>query len=209
MRSTHSPPSRRDRPRWRVGVLDSDSRSRAEVSRVIESRGATVVLDSPLRPDSVALLRRMEPDAVVLAAEDALRSDAVLASLLPPDPPAPVVLVSDPDTARSLEPGRIAGVMGVLLKPLRPEELRPTLEIAIARFRELRRLRRVLADRPVVEEAKARLMMRDGLSEPAAFGWLRRRAMEQRMRMGEVARAVLGHDGGPGSARGGAGHGTP
>ena len=77
---------------------------------------------------------------------------------------------------------------------LSPEELRPTLEIAIARFRELRRLRRVLADRPVVEAAKARLMSRDGLSEAAAFGWLRRRAMEQRMRMGEVARAVLGCD---------------
>lgn len=167
------------------------------------------MLDSPPRPDSVALLRRMEPDAVVLAAEDALRSDAVLASLLPADPPAPVVLVSDPDTARSLEPGRIAGVMGVLLKPLRPEELRPTLEIAIARFRELRRLRRVLADRPVVEEAKARLMTRDGLSEPAAFGWLRRRAMEQRMRMGEVARAVLGRDPGPGSERRGARRGPP
>lgn len=97
-------------------------------------------------------------------------------------------------TAIALGWARIAGVMGVLLRPLRPEELRPTLEIAIARFRELRRLRRVLADRPVVEAAKARLMSRDGLSEAAAFGWLRRRAMEQRMRMGEVARAVLGCD---------------
>jgi AmiR/NasT family two-component response regulator len=45
-----------------------------------------------------------------------------------------------------------------------------------------------------VEEAKARLMAREGLSEPAAFGWLRRRAMEQRIRIGEMARGVLGHD---------------
>jgi AmiR/NasT family two-component response regulator len=34
-------------------------------------------------------------------------------------------------------------------------------------------------------------MARDGLSEPAAFGWLRRRAMEQRVRIGDVARSVL------------------
>jgi response regulator NasT len=106
-----------------------------------------------------------------------------------------VVLVSGPATAGALEPARFVGVMGVLLRPLRREELHPTIEIAIARFRELRRLRRVLADRPVVEAAKARLMTRDGLSEAAAFGWLRRRAMEQRMRMGEVARAVLACDG--------------
>jgi AmiR/NasT family two-component response regulator len=81
------------------------------------------------------------------------------------------------------------------LRPLRAEELRPTVEIAIARFRELRRLRRVLADRPVVEAAKARLIARDGLSEAAAFGWRRRRAMDQQMRMGEVARTVLGGEG--------------
>jgi two-component system, response regulator PdtaR len=194
MRWTGPLSPRRGRPRWRVGVLDSDATSRAEVARLIESRGATVVVDAPPRPDSVALLRHMKPDAVVVAAEDAMPGGGALGSLISPDLPAAVVLVSDPATARSLDPGRLAGVMGVLLKPLRPEELRPTLEVAIARFRELRRLRRILADRPVVEQAKARLMSRDGLSESAAFGWLRRRAMDQRMRMGEVARAVLARD---------------
>ena len=180
------------RTRWRIGVLDSNPHSRAEVSRLIESGGATVVLDAPPRSESAALLRRLAPDAVVLAAEDAVREGDPLGGILSPDLPTPVVLVSGRATA--LGWARIAGVMGVLLRPLRPEELRPTLEIAIARFRELRRLRRVLADRPVVEAAKARLMSRDGLSEAAAFGWLRRRAMEQRMRMGEVARAVLACD---------------
>jgi response regulator NasT len=85
-----------------------------------------------------------------------------------------VVLVTGPASAGALMPGRIAGV---------------------ARFRELGRLRRVLADRPVVEAAKARLMARDGLSEAAAFGWLRRGAMERQMRMGEVARTVPGGEG--------------
>ena len=180
------------RPRWRIGVLDSNPHSRAEVSRLIECGGATVVLDAPPRSESAALLRRLAPDAVVLAAEDAVREGDPLGDILSPDLPTPVVLVSGRATA--LGWAGIAGVMGVLLRPLRAEELRPTLEIAIARFRELRRLRRVLADRPVVEAAKARLMSRDGLSEAAAFGWLRRRAMEQRMRMGEVARAVLACD---------------
>jgi response regulator NasT len=182
------------RTRWRIGVLDSNARSRADVARLTESDGATVVVDSPPRPDCVALLRRLAPDAVVLAAEDAVQEGGTLGDVLPVDLLAPVVLVSGPATAGALEPARILGVMGVLLRPLRREELRPTFEIAIARFRELRRLRRVLADRPVVEAAKARLMSRDGLSEAAAFGWLRRRAMEQRMRMGEVARAVLACD---------------
>ena len=181
--------------RWRIGVLDSNARFRADVARLIESDGATVVVDSPPRPESVVLLRRLEPDAVVLAAEDAVRAGETMGGFLPADLPAPVVLVTRAAAAGALEAvARIGGVMGILLRPLRREELRPTFEIAIARFRELRRLRRVLADRPVVEAAQARLMTRDGLSEAAAFGWLRRRAMEQRMRMGEVARAVLACD---------------
>ena len=186
--------SRGIRTRWRIGVLDSNARSRADVARLIESDGATVVVDCPPRPETVALLRRLGPDAVVLSAEDAVREGGILERVLPGDLPTPVVLVAGAAAAGVLEPARIVGVMGVLLRPLRREELRLTFEIAIARFRELRRLRRVLADRPVVEAAKARLMTRDGLSEAAAFGWLRRRAMEQRMRMGEVARAVLACD---------------
>lgn len=79
----------------------------------------------------------------------------------------------------------------MLVRPLRPEDVGPTLDIAVARFRELRRLRRALADRPVVEQAKTCLMTRDGLSEPDAFGWLRRRAMERRVRIDDVARSVV------------------
>jgi len=67
MRRTIGTRARRPRPRWRVGVLDSDSRSRGEVSRSIEERGGLVVVDSPPRADALELVRQMEPDAVVLA----------------------------------------------------------------------------------------------------------------------------------------------
>ncbi|MGH7415012.1 MAG: ANTAR domain-containing response regulator [Candidatus Rokuibacteriota bacterium] len=192
MRRTTGPEASRQPPRWRVGVLDSDSRSRGELSRLIEARGGLVVVDSPPRPDSVDLLRRMEPDAVVLGADDVMDHRGVVTGPPALDLSAAVVLLASAVRARTLRGARAPGVMGVLLRPLRPEEVGPTLDIAVARFRELRRLRRALADRPVVEEAKARLMAREGLSEPAAFGWLRRRAMERRVRIGDVARRVLG-----------------
>ncbi len=190
MRRTNGSRANRERPRWRVGVFDSDSRARVEVARLIEAGGGMVVVDSPPRPDSVDLLRRMEPDAVVVAADDLMnqRGGASRPAL---DWPAAVVLLASAVRGWTLRAAQVPGVMGVLLRPLRAEEVGPTLDIAVARFRELRRLRRALADRPVVEQAKARLMTRDGLSEPAAFGWLRRRAMERRVRIGDVARSVL------------------
>lgn len=189
-RTTGSRPGR-EQPRWRVGVLDSDSRSRVEVARLIEAGGGMVVVDSPPRPDSVDLLRRMEPDAVVVAADDVMSQRGAVSRQSALDLPAAVVLLASAVRAWTLRAAAAPGVMGVLLRPLRAEAMGPTLDIAVARFRELRRLRRALADRPVVEQAKAHLMTRDGLSEPAAFGWLRRRAMERRVRIGDVARSVL------------------
>jgi response regulator NasT len=191
MRWSIGRPASREQPRWRVGILGSDSRARVEVSRMIEAGGGMVVVDSPPRPDSVALLRRMEPDAVVVAADDVIAHRDVPRGQSPLDLPTAVVLLASAPRAGMVRAGRVPGLMGVLLQPLRLEEIGPTLDIAVARFRDLRRLRRALADRPVVEAAKSRLMARDGLSEPAAFGWLRRRAMEQRVRIGDVARRVL------------------
>jgi response regulator NasT len=191
---TTSPTSRTKRPRWRVGVLDSDVRTRVELARSIEARGGAVVVDSPPRADTVDLLRRMDPDAVVLAAEDSMDSADALMGPLALGASAAVVLLTSPVSARTLRIGRAAGVMAVLLRPLRAHEVGPTLDVAIARFRELRRFKRALADRAVVEQAKGRLMVLDGLTEGAAFGWLRRRAMEQRIRIGDVARAVLTHE---------------
>jgi response regulator NasT len=84
-----------------------------------------------------------------------------------------------------------AGVMAYLLKPLRPPELAPTLDLVIARFAETRQLRQSLEERKVVERAKGRLMDRLNLSEDEAFRRLRRAAMNSRRPMVEIARAVL------------------
>jgi response regulator NasT len=59
----------------------------------------------------------------------------------------------------------------------------------------LRRLQRARSERPIVDQAKGKLMMDRRLSEEEAFQWLRRRAMDSRQRLGDVARVVLGDPG--------------
>ena len=81
--------------------------------------------------------------------------------------------------------------MAYLLKPLRPAELAPALDVAIARFRENRQLRQTLEGRKVIERAKGSLMARFGLTEDEAFRRLRRAAMDNRKPMVEIARALL------------------
>src|SRR3989442_13238085 len=81
--------------------------------------------------------------------------------------------------------------MAYLLKPLRPAELAPALDLAVARFAETRQLKQTLEDRKVIERAKGTLMARFGLTEDEAFKRLRRAAMDSRKPMGDVARALL------------------
>jgi AmiR/NasT family two-component response regulator len=122
---TNRPPAR-----WRVGILDADARSRVEVARVIEAGGGMVVVDSPPRPDSADLLRHMEPDALVVAVDDVANQCDEAASEHAFDLPVAVVLLTSAGRARKLRAARTPGVMGVLFRPLRPEEVWPTLDIA-------------------------------------------------------------------------------
>jgi response regulator NasT len=91
-----------------------------------------------------------------------------------------------------------AGVLAFLVKPLRPEELGPALDVAVSRFRELsavrlenETLKRTLETRKLVERAKGILMNRLGLSEPDAFRRIQKTAMDTRKPMSEVAQALL------------------
>src|SRR5258708_12075366 len=84
------------RPGWRIGVLDSNPHSRAEVSRAVRSGGATVVLDAPPGSESVALLRRLAPDAGVLAADDPVLEGHPPRRPPPPHLPPPPALPSPP-----------------------------------------------------------------------------------------------------------------
>jgi response regulator NasT len=70
-------------------------------------------------------------------------------------------------------------------------QLSPTLDLAVARFRDVRELRRELADRRVIERAQGRLIAGLNLTEEQAFRRMRRHAMDSRRSLGEVARALL------------------
>ena len=103
----------------------------------------------------------------------------------------PVVLFTSRTDTTFVERARTAGVMAYLLKPLRPAELAPALDLAVARFGEAQTLRLRLDERKVIERAKGALMRRYNLSEETAFQRLRRAAMDSRRSMADISRALL------------------
>jgi response regulator NasT len=177
-------------PRWRVAILDDHERSRASLRAAIWAAGGAVVGEAVRCVDALVLVRRANPDVAIFAV-GLPDGDGVDAARNVIDAGYPVVLFTSHTRQDLVDRARAAGVMSYLLKPLRSAELAPVLDLAVARFRETRDLRRSLEDRKVIERAKGRLMARYQLSEDQAFHRLRRAAMDSRRPMVEIARALL------------------
>jgi response regulator NasT len=90
--------------------------------------------------------------------------------------------------------------MAYLTKPFTRSDLVPAIEIAVSRFAEVHALESEVADlgeqlaaRKAVDRAKGILQKQLGLSEPEAFRWIQKTAMDLRRSMREVAEGVVEH----------------
>jgi response regulator NasT len=78
------------------------------------------------------------------------------------------------------------------------ERIKPVLQVAVARFEEYQELREELASaktqlaqRKLIERAKGIVMKQKGIGEDEAYGLLRSMAMNQKLKIAEVARQVV------------------
>jgi len=97
-----------------------------------------------------------------------------------------------------VERARDAGVMAYVVKPFTIGDLMPAIEIAISRHQQMKSLATEVADlherletRKIIDKAKGILMSALNLSEPQAFSWIQKAAMDRRLTMKDVALAVI------------------
>jgi response regulator NasT len=181
-------------PRWKVAIVDDHERSRAALRAAIWAAGGEVAGEAYRGADALGLVQRTHPHVAIFAVGLPDRDGIDVASEVTSKAGCPVVLFTSHTDDQLTARAREAGVMAYLLKPLRPAELAPALDLAVARFRETQELRQTLEDRKVIERAKGRLMARHALTEEQAFQRLRRAAMDARRPMVDIARAVLVSD---------------
>ncbi len=185
-------------PRWRIVVIDDHARSRDLVASAVAALGGAVVAEAETGAEGVALVERLQPDAVIAAVGLPDGDGVDAAAQIMRRAPCPIVLLTSRADGTVVQRARLAGAMAYLVKPLRPEELEPAIELAIARFGELSRasrenaaLRRMLAERKLVEQARGLLMRRFGLSEADAYRLLQKTAMDRRLAMVALAEALI------------------
>lgn len=111
---------------------------------------------------------------------------------------APVVMLTAFSQRDLIEQARDAGAMAYLVKPFARHELIPAIELAVSRFNQVQALEAEVATllerletRKAVDRAKGLLMTAQKMSEPEAFRWIQRTAMDRRTTMRSVAEAVV------------------
>lgn len=182
----------------RVIVAEDDSLQRMDLKEELEKQGYLVVGDAGDGQSAVNLARELRPDLVVMDYKMPQLNGVDAAETLTRESIAPVLLMTAYSDQALIDRAKEAGVVSYVNKPWRQADLKPAIEIALARFAQYREmaekvkdLEERLATRRVVEQAKGLLMKKQGLSEQDAFRTIQKLSMNKRKSMREIAEAIL------------------
>ncbi|AUH70280.1 MULTISPECIES: ANTAR domain-containing response regulator [Gordonia] len=187
-----------DKPASRVVVAEDDSLIRMDLIEMLRDEGYDVVGEAPNGQVAVDLAEQLRPDVVIMDVKMPVRDGIDAASEIARKRIAPVVMLTAFSQREFVERARDAGAMAYLVKPFNQADLVPAIEVALSRYRELKVLEAEIADmsgrfeaRKLIERAKGLLMDKQGMTEPEAFRWIQRNAMDKRATMKAVAEIVV------------------
>ena len=185
-------------PQRRVLVAEDEALIRLDLVEMLREEGYQVVGEAGDGEEAVKLAGDLRPDLVILDVKMPKMDGIEAASVIAKDRIAPVVILTAFSQRDLVERARDAGAMAYLVKPFAKRDLVPAVELAMSRFSELQALENEVASltdrletRKVIERAKGLLMSAQGLTEPEAFRWIQRTAMDRRSTMKAVAEAVV------------------
>jgi len=181
-----------------VLVAEDEALIRMDLVELLGECGYEVVGQAGDGQAAVDLTRSLHPDVVFMDVAMPRRDGLSAAEEIIADGLAPVVMVTAFSQRETVERATSAGALGYLVKPFGKADLAPAIEVAVARWEQMRdleaqiaTLRERQAAREVVDRAKLHLETAQGLSEPAAFAALRRAAMDGRVTLAEAAAQIL------------------
>jgi len=181
-----------------VLVAEDEALIRLDLKEMLEEEGYAVVAEAADGEQAVEMAGRLRPDLVILDVKMPKMDGIAAAERIAGERVAPVVILTAFSQRDLVERARDAGAMAYLVKPFQKKDLVPTIEMATSRFAEIVALEQEvgglherLEARKTVERAKGVLMTEHGMTEPEAFRWIQRTAMDRRTSMRSIADAVL------------------
>ncbi len=185
----------------RILIADDEPVIRMGLKTMLEEHGYKVVGEASDGEQAVTLAGKTSPDLIFMDIKMPGLDGIAAASTIMTRAPKPIILLTAWSERDLVQRAQEAGVLAYLVKPVREAELIPAIELAMARFQELRALQQevgtlkeTLETRKLVERAKGILMKREGVDESEAFLRIQRQSRNTRTPMREIARAILVSD---------------
>jgi len=186
--------------RPRVVVAEDEALIRMDLVELLGDEGYDVVGQAGDGEQALEMVRDLEPDLAVLDVKMPKMDGITAAERIAEERLCPVVMLTAFSQRELVEKAREAGAMAYVVKPFDSSDVVPAIEMAIARFQEIRiledevsDLEERLASRKVIDQAKGLLQEGLGLSEQESFRWIQKTAMDLRKSMREVAEGVVEH----------------
>jgi AmiR/NasT family two-component response regulator len=187
-----------DATKTRVVVAEDEVLIRLDLVEMLTEEGYDVVGQAGDGEVAVALTTDLKPDLVVMDVKMPKLDGISAAEQIATDRIAPVVMLTAFSQRDLVDRARQAGAMAYVVKPFGKADLIPAIEIARSRFAEVQQLEAEVADltdrletRKLIDRAKGVLQRQLGISEPDAFRWIQKTAMDLRRPMREVAEGVV------------------
>jgi response regulator NasT len=182
--------------RIQILVAEDEALIRMDLVEMLGEAGYEVVAEAADGAQAIELAQLHKPDLAILDVKmpvlDGISAAEKIITI------APVLMLTAFSQRELVERARDAGVMAYVVKPFSIGDLVPAIEIAISRHLQMRSLADEVADlherletRKIIDKAKGILMSALNLSEPQAFSWIQKAAMDRRLTMKDVALAVI------------------
>ena len=183
----------------RILVAEDETLIRLDLVEMLTDAGYEVIAEAANGVEATSLAQLHKPDLAILDVKmpelDGISAAEKIIEI------APVLMLTAFSQKELVDRARDAGVMAYVVKPFTIGDLTPAIEIAISRHSQMKALKEEVTDlhdrletRKLIDRAKGILMQALNLSEPEAFSWIQRAAMDRRISMKAVAQAVISPD---------------
>jgi response regulator NasT len=186
------------KPSLRVVVAEDEALIRLDLVEMLTEAGYEVVGQAGDGEAAIEITEKEKPDLVVMDVKMPKLDGISAAERIANQRIAPVVILTAFSQRDLVERARDAGAMAYLTKPFTIEDLMPTIELAVSRFQEIKQLDAEVTDlqdqlkaRKIIDKAKGLLMSKLNLTEPQAFKWMQKTAMDKRRTMVEVSNIII------------------
>jgi response regulator NasT len=182
----------------RVVVAEDEALIRLDLVEMLNESGYEVIGQAGDGLKAIELTENLNPDLVIMDIKMPKLDGISAAEKIASNRLCPVVILTAFSQKDLVEKARDAGAMAYLTKPFSMDELMPAIELAVSRFQEMKQLDNEIKDlqeqlkaRKSIDQAKALLIKHLKLSEPEAFKWMQKTAMDKRRSMLDVATLVI------------------